>query len=146
MPLPSLTPLMVPCHPLGLPVLIPRRVWLAGVGWGGVGVLSSFDLLHFQTEAGVFLTCGLRSQPEPTQDTPQWTMGSPKVQGSQYPIGSKAGCLVSNVRKLWLSEVKGALHDSWWGADMDEQFCPEAFHGTGGICPQDALDKGVIRE
>ena len=100
------------------------------MGCGGLGGLSSFDLLHFQTEPCVFLTCGLRSQPEPTQDIPHWTMRSLKVQGSQYPIGNKAGCLVSKVHKLWLSKVKGALCDRGWGAEIDERFCPEAFHGT----------------
>ena len=29
-----------------------------------------------------------------------------------------------------MSEVKGALRDSWWRAEIDERFCPEAFHAT----------------
>lgn len=110
------TPLLGPQHPLGLHVI---------VGMARGGVPSSFDLLHFQSEPCVSLTCGLGCQPEPAQDIPPHPPDreEPTSAGESVPVGNKARCLVLKVPKLWLCEVQGPLHDSWLGTELDEGFC-----------------------
>lgn len=95
----------------------------------GPTVPCSFDLLHFQSEPRVSLTCGRGCQLEPAQDTPTLPWGACEHRGVDAPGAiSQVPCL--KVHKQRLCEVKGPLHGNWSGTELEQGFCLHAFYGT----------------